>query len=382
MKTITLYNPILDKGGITVSYINIANSLAENYPDTIFHLLVNETKITGITPKTNIEIINISNYQLIPSIHKINWGKYLSSIGTIFGVFYYLKRYKPQYFVSFQGHFIVLLCKLMSRSSTVLIARENTAIGHSFRMFNSKFYKLRLKVKRFTYNHVNLVVTLTEAAAKYSPNLLSLSETKFTAIQNINSKPILESHTGKKFKKLFSSSNPKIISVSRVSQEKGVDTILKAFSLLIKTHKAELIIVGQGSYVSSGKKLAKALGIYSHCHFIGWVHNPSELISKSDVFVTAPIFEGFGNSIIEAMRSKTPVVSTDAPFGPSEILENGKNGILVPVGDDIKFSSAITFLLDNPSKSKGFATIAHKSLTRFDPKLIAYKWGDILGLNE
>jgi glycosyltransferase involved in cell wall biosynthesis len=157
---------------------------------------------------------------------------------------------------------------------------------------------------------------------------------------------------------------------------------LKAFSLLIKTHKSELIIVGQGSYVSSGKKLAKALGIYSHCHFIGWVQNPSQLISKSDVFVTAPIFEGFGNSIIEAMRSKTPVVSTDAPFGPSEILENGKNGILVPVGDDIKFSSAIAYLLDNPSKSKELAKIAHKSLIRFDPKLIASKWGEVLGLNE
>ena len=74
MKIITLYNPILDRGGISVSYINIVNALSKNYPEVRFHLLLNQQKVPDIKLRKNIEIINIGKFSRIPLISILNWG--------------------------------------------------------------------------------------------------------------------------------------------------------------------------------------------------------------------------------------------------------------------------------------------------------------------
>ena len=385
MKIITLYNPILDRGGISVSYINIVNALSKNYPEVRFHLLLNQQKVPDIKLRKNIEIINIGKFSRIPLISILNWGKYLSSIKSIIGIFIYLLRFKPEYFVSFQGHFIVVICKYLSRNKTFIIARENTVIDKNIKFFSKNLFPVKMAIKKFTYKNVDKIVTLTEEATVYSANLLNLPEKKFAAIQNINHiKPLTSKNSDEISNK---SLNPEIICLSRISREKGLDTIIKSFALIDKNINAKLILVGSGSYETEAKKLATSLGVYENCNFLGWIDDQkliSKLISQSLIFVSASLFEGFGNSIIEAMSCNTLVIALDVPFGPKEILENGKNGFLIPNNQNAPQELAKTFelVLNNPSIIEKYTKPAFNSLHRFEPHIIAKKWGKILNIKN
>ena len=99
----------------------------------------------------------------------------------------------------------------------------------------------------------------------------------------------------------------------------------------------------------------------------GFVENPYTYMANADVFVLSSQFEGFGNVLVEAMACGTPVVSTDCPAGPAEILENGKYGRLVPVGNVDAMAEAIKDALDSPFDPK----ILQKRAQDFDVKKIA-----------
>jgi len=384
LKIVTLYNPIIDRGGISVSYINIANTLSKKYPNTIFHLLVNQKEIPKIKKNKNIKIINIKNFSRIPFEKILNWGKYLSSVKSILGILIYLIKYNPDYFVSFQGHFVVVVCKIITNKKTVFISRENTVIGENFKFFDQSLYKFRIAIKKFTYKNSEKVVTLTDEATNYSSNLLNLPKNKFIGIGNIS---LEDDDEQKEFTNKPNKKNPNIICVSRISREKGIDLIIKSFALLPKNLNARLIIVGNGSYLKEAKELAKKLGVFEKCIFEGWIGESkkiSQLISTSDVFLSASLFEGFGNSIIEAIKCKTLVISTDVPFGPREILEKGKNGILIKNDHNLMFEMAkkIEFAINNPDISKKYTERAYKSLSRYKAEKIGEKWGEILNLNN
>ena len=383
MKIVTLYNPIIDRGGISVSYINIANTLSKKYPNQVFHLLVNQKEIPKIEDNKNIKIINIKNFSRIPFEKILNWGKYLSSVKSILGILIYLIKYNPDYFVSFQGHFIVVICKIITNKKTVFISRENTVIGENFKFFNQSLYRYRIGIKKFTYKNSDKVVTLTDEATKYSAKLLNLPKNKFIGIGNISidDDDVLGKYTN------INKTNPNIICVSRISREKGIDLIIKSFALVPENLNARLIIVGNGSYLKEAKELAKKLEVFEKCIFEGWIGDSkkiSQLISTSDIFLSASLFEGFGNSIIEAIKCRTLVISSDVPFGPREILEKGKNGILIKNDHNLRFEMAkkIEFAINNPDISKKYTDRAYKSLSRYNAEIIGEKWGKILNLNN
>lgn len=141
---------------------------------------------------------------------------------------------------------------------------------------------------------------------------------------------------------------PVLITVARLEKQKSIDVLLHAFSLVLKEKEVKLIIVGDGSLKKELESLAITLGIKEHVDFYGWVENPYALMSKADLFVLSSWYEGFANVIAEALACGCPVVSTNAPSGPSEILEDGKYGRLVPVGDIHSLASSILTSLSEP----------------------------------
>ena len=126
-----------------------------------------------------------------------------------------------------------------------------------------------------------------------------------------------------------------------MKKEKDYPSLLEAFSLLLKKEDAYLTILGQGDLLADLKALAVKLDIAERVSFAGFSRKPSAWIASSDLLVLSSNCEGFGNVLIEAMSVGTPVVSTDCQSGPKEILENGKYGILVPVGDVSALSKAM-----------------------------------------
>src|SRR3546814_17554310 len=115
--------------------------------------------------------------------------------------------------------------------------------------------------------------------------------------------------------------------------QKDFPTLLKAFALLRQEHPAKLIILGDGAGKEGLEALAETLGIRADVAFPGYVANPYAYFRHASLFVLSSAWEGLPNVLIEAMASGCPVVSTDCPTGPSEILDGGPFGRLVAVGD-------------------------------------------------
>jgi glycosyltransferase involved in cell wall biosynthesis len=140
---------------------------------------------------------------------------------------------------------------------------------------------------------------------------------------------------------------PFALAVGRLHKQKGYTHLLSAFARVIRQRPAHLVILGEGDDRDELQSLAVTLGIASHVHFLGYTPNPLAYMRHASVFVLSSIAEGFGNVIVEALACGTPVISTDCPHGPREILADGRYGTLVPVGDVDALADAIAASLEN-----------------------------------
>lgn len=139
-----------------------------------------------------------------------------------------------------------------------------------------------------------------------------------------------------------------VLSVGRLVPSKDHATLVRAFARVVATRPVRLVVLGEGSERTRLTALAASLGIGQAVEFVGFRSNPFAYMSKAGVFVLSSRYEGSPNVLIQAMACGTPVISTDCPGGPREILEDGKWGALVPVGDVDSLNAAIEHALDKP----------------------------------
>lgn len=149
--------------------------------------------------------------------------------------------------------------------------------------------------------------------------------------------------------------------VSRLEREKNLPLLLKALSDVIRGEKAALLLIGEGSERESLESLSHKLGINRHIIFAGYQLNPYKFIKKSDIFIHTCLFEGFANVIIEAMACGVPVIATDCPYGPRDIIINGESGLLVNMNDRKALTNAIITLMHDGRLRQN---IAQKGLLR------------------
>lgn len=145
---------------------------------------------------------------------------------------------------------------------------------------------------------------------------------------------------------------PVILGVGRLQALKDFPTLIQAFSLVRQQMPARLIILGEGEERQNLKTLIDKLGLTSEVALPGFVSNPYAFMSKASVLAMSSVCEGFGNVIAEALACGTPVVSTDCPSGPAEILECGKYGSLVPLADAQALAQAILTTLNSETDSE------------------------------
>jgi glycosyltransferase involved in cell wall biosynthesis len=134
----------------------------------------------------------------------------------------------------------------------------------------------------------------------------------------------------------------RIISVGTFKTQKNQALLLKAFARASETVDARLMILGEGSLRGDLEALAARLGVAERILMPGFFPDPAPFYRAADLFVLSSDYEGFGNVIVEALACGCPVVSTDCPSGPAEILENGRFGRLTPVGDAEALAAAMS----------------------------------------
>lgn len=141
---------------------------------------------------------------------------------------------------------------------------------------------------------------------------------------------------------------PVILGVGKLKPQKDFQTLVRAVAKVRARRDVRLVILGDGPEEASLKALAGELGMASHLRLPGIVENPYACMARAGAFVLSSAWEGFPNVLAEALACGCPVVATDCPSGPAEILADGRYGRLVSVGDADAMAAAIEATLEDP----------------------------------
>jgi glycosyltransferase involved in cell wall biosynthesis len=174
---------------------------------------------------------------------------------------------------------------------------------------------------------------------------------------------------------LFQHSEKVIVAMGRLDACKGFDLLIDAFSMAAPTRDNwALLILGGGEERESLARQVDALGLSGKVLLPGEVANPAGLLRQCEIFVLSSRYEGFPNALCEAMASGLPPISFDCKYGPSEIITDGENGILVPSGDVKALSAALMKMMDDPSLRERIRKNARGILEKYGFSAIMDEW--------
>ena len=169
---------------------------------------------------------------------------------------------------------------------------------------------------------------------------------------------------------------PLIVGCGRLTEQKGFDDLINAFALLREqVPNAALWILGEGPDRPALEQQITRLSLENHVQLLGFRDNPYAYMAAADVFALSSVFEGFGNVVAEAMACGTPVVSTDCPYGPSEIITDGVNGLLVRPRDPAALANAILRVLRDPKLGASMIKQGRRRARDFAASAIAAQYG-------
>ena len=161
-----------------------------------------------------------------------------------------------------------------------------------------------------------------------------------------------------------------IVTAGRLHAQKGHRFLLEAIDELVhrRGRSLQLVVMGQGELEAELRNFVQNRRLESNVAFAGFVAEPQTWYRRADLFVLPSLYEGMPNALIEAVACGTPVLATDCPSGPSEILDGGRCGRLVPPGDAMSLADAIAEALDDRDEGRSRAEVARQRVLRlFDP---------------
>lgn len=267
-----------------------------------------------------------------------------------------IKDFKPDVLIGICLHsnILIQIYKMIYLSNIPSILTAHINLNKTIFNKTSKItgYFLKFAVSYF-YNRANAITTVSEGI-KHS----LIKDFKIT-------NNILTIHLGVKnnnIKTIKKNKNNTIITLSRLDKQKDIYTLIKAFKMVKnKISNTKLWILGDGPLRKDLQNLTKRLELNKNVTFFKWKANTNKYLSKADIFVLSSFFEGFPYSILEAMNKGLPIISTNSPFGPAEIIKNNEYGILTPIKDKTILAEKILFLMKN---NKAYENYSKKSLQR------------------
>lgn len=233
------------------------------------------------------------------------------------------------------------------------------------RYIKNKIIKLLIK---FLYKKADLVVSNNKTT---SAKLRSELKIKISTIYSQSIKRIKKFHI-RKFRKEL-----KIIWIGRFSHEKSFLTLIKAINK-IKKMDLKVNILGDGKDKNKYLNVIQDFGLKNKFLFQGNVHNVEKYLIKSDLFINTSVYEGFPNSVIQAINCSVPVIASRSYGGINEILSNGKFGTFFKTGNEEDLAKKIIDFYKYNWKFYKKAKLAHSSLKKYDFKNLHSKFSKIL----
>lgn len=257
-----------------------------------------------------------------------------------------------------------LLSTIFTKTKVVGTERNNP--------YKYKADKINAILKKLSALFLDGFIFQTEAASEYYAESV---RRKGTVIQNAVFNPLV-----KEIEPVPVYEKQKIIyGVGRLTAQKRFEDLIDAYALLEKKHPDyRLVIFGEGE---DREKLEEKINSYSLNEKIllpGTDKNALKFVSKGSAFVLSSDYEGMPNVLMEAMAVGTPCVSTRCKMGPEELIDDGINGLLVPVGDINKLKEAVELIIENSSLAKSISENGRNILKTNDVSAISDKWLEYL----
>jgi len=244
---------------------------------------------------------------------------------------------------------VALWCRRIAGVSTRVVVTVHNTLSQESQNATEIKKRLAPYLARWFYPWADAVVTVSQGAYEDLVRL-GLSSERLKVIYN----PVVTPELGKKALESldcswFSQGEPPVIlAVGRLEAQKDFPTLIQAFARVKQQRPARLMILGEGKDRPFLEALVQELDLAENVALPGFVDNPYAYMAKAAVFVLSSLYEGLPTVLIEAMAMGTPVVSTNCKSGPTEILENGRYGKLVEVGDINGMAEAIISTLEKP----------------------------------
>ena len=350
-KKIVFYIPSIEGGGVEKNLYLLIKFLSKKI-DKIYVVTANKKKnnskkVEYICPNTEY------------------WDKKNRTLKNIVCIYLFIINFWSSrgVILSFQTNVTSILISKILRFKVLI--RLNTSIN---KYINNFFKRIIFK---FFYSLSDVIIV----NSKFFQRELSKINLKSYLILNLISpdKKRGELFFFRKFKGL------KILNIGRLTDQKDQITIIKSLAILKKKKiNFRCSIIGRGSYYHILTSEIKRLKLGKNIKLIGFRNNAEKYISQSDIFVLSSKYEGLPNVLIESQKYGVPIISSNCPTGPNEILMNGKFGELFPVGNfQILANKLLDFYRDKKDLKKK-ASRAKKNLKRFDPITNSKKYLDLL----
>jgi glycosyltransferase involved in cell wall biosynthesis len=280
----------------------------------------------------------------VPAVSTGRWA-----LATIPALANYLRRERPAVLLS-STHLVNVAApwaRSLARVPTKLVLRIITQL--SLPTLNARA-RFRLWQARLFYARADAIITNSNGLADDVARVAGVPRESITTIYDPVLTPDVHDKIGAALDHPWFTpgSPPVLLAVGRFTLQKDLPTLFKALARVRTVRPARLIVLGEGKERAKLEGLASELGVAADISLPGFVANPFPYMARASVFVLSSAWEGLPGVLIEAMACGCPVVSTDCPSGPAEILDGGAYGKLVPVGDDAALAEAILATLDAP----------------------------------
>lgn len=335
MNKVTIFSPSLNGGGAERVMLTLANAIAaRGFSVDLILATAQGPYLKDVSPA--VRTIDLKAGRVIKALLPL---------------VRYLYRERPAALLSAMGHanVVALLARKLSRAPTRVVVSERGLISGEHELMRGFAARLNYWLIPLLYTGADGICTVSQAAAQDLATFASLPLQRVKTIYNpFNLARIAQLAAEPLDHPWFAAGQaPVLLAIGRLNEAKDFPVLIRAFAKLRQRRAARLVILGEGALRSELEALLAQLGLGSDAvQLPGFVANPFAWLARCSMFVLSSRREGLPGALIEAMACGAPVVSTNCLSGPDEILQGGRWGRLVPVGDFDALAQAMNDTLD------------------------------------
>ena len=266
----------------------------------------------------------------------------------------YLRRERPTALLSVLHANLIALwaSRLAGVPFRMVLAEHNTLSSVAKGEYDIRFHMYPTAARLF-YPWSDAIIAVSDGVARDLAQVIKMKPERIRVVYNpiVTPEMFQKSKVGLDHPWFKPGEPPVILAIGRLTAQKGFDVLLKAFSVARKALGLRLIILGEGEDRPALEALTQELGLGSDVSLPGFVSNPYPYIAQSTAFLLSSRWEGLPTVLVEALALGTPIISTDCPSGPREILQGGKFGRLVGVDDINALADAMISVVSSPKCS-------------------------------